>query len=454
MTEVLIHRPRHRPRIVFLSISAATAVALLVLSREVLLPFVFALVVAYVLMPAVRWVQRGRLPRWIAILTVYAATLGGLYASGRALAPRLALEMRGLVRELPTVVATFQEQQLPRFRRWYSNMTGTSSVDPDPDANDAPPPPTAGPMRIVPRPDGSYEIDFGPGLEIQQVAEGRFRLVEVPVGQNRPFEFGRWLAEGLGRGMTYVQQNTMQAFKLGKSIVQAVSRTIFVFFMTLMLAAYLMLTQERIQSAFRSLVFPSARRSFDLLLARIDRGLAGVVRGQLLICLVNGVLSAIGFWMFGLKHWPILALVAAVMSIIPVFGSILSSIPIVAMALTQSLTLAIEVLLWIVGIHQLEANFLNPKIIGDAARIHPVLVIFSLLVGEHFFALPGALLAVPTMSIAQSLFVHFRNATFGEDAPRDSFVPPPPSCSNPPPSRPSSPPSSTPELVSEPASKK
>jgi predicted PurR-regulated permease PerM len=453
MSEVLIHRPRHRPRIVFLSISAALVVALLVLSREVLLPFVFALVVAYVLMPAVRWVQRGRLPRWIAILIVYAATLGGLYASGRALAPRLALEMRGLVRELPTIVATFQ-QQLPRFRRWYSDMTGTPSVDPDPEPSDASPAPTAGPMRIVPRPDGSYEIDFGPGLEIQQVAEGRFRLVEIPVGQNRPFEFGRWLAEGLGRGMTYVQQNTMQAFKLGRSIVQAVSRTIFVFSMTLMLAAYLMLTQERVQAAFRSLVFPSARRSFDLLLARIDRGLAGVVRGQLLICLVNGVLSAIGFWMFGLKYWPILALVAAVMSLIPIFGSILSSVPIVAIALTQSLPLAVWVLLWIVGIHQLEANFLNPKIIGDAARIHPVLVIFSLLVGEHFFALPGALLAVPTMSIAQSLFVHFRNSTFGEDAPRDSFVPPPPRYSNPPPSRPSSPPSSTRDPVSEPASKK
>jgi predicted PurR-regulated permease PerM len=54
---------------------------------------------------------------------------------------------------------------------------------------------------------------------------------------------------------------------------------------------------------------------------------------------------------------------------------------------------------------------LNPKIMGDAAKIHPVLVILSLLVGEHFFHLPGALLAVPTMSIAQSVFLHFRAVT-------------------------------------------
>jgi predicted PurR-regulated permease PerM len=452
MSEILIHRPRHRPRIVFLSLSASLVVALLFLAREVLLPFIFALVVAYVLMPAVRWVQRRGLPRWIAILIVYAATLGGLYASGRAMAPRLAHEMRGLVRELPTIVETVREQHLPRFRRWYSEMTGTSSADPDADGAEPPSAPAAGPMRVVPRPDGSYEVDFGPGLEIEQVAEGRFRLVQVPVGSTRPFEFGRWLADGLGRGMTYVQKNTIEAIKLGRSIVLAVSRTIFVFFMTLMLAAYLMLTQERIQGAFRSLVFPSARRSFDVLAARIDRGLAGVVRGQLLICLVNGVLSAIGFWIFGLKYWPILALVAAVMSLVPIFGSILSSIPIVAIALTQSLPLAVWVLAWIVGIHQLEANFLNPKIIGDAARIHPVLVVFSLLVGEHFFALPGALLAVPVLSVAQSVFLHFRNITFGDDAPLDSFIPPPPRYSGAPPPRPSSPPTPTPDAGSEPTS--
>jgi len=56
---------------------------------------------------------------------------------------------------------------------------------------------------------------------------------------------------------------------------------------------------------------PAAARAHRLrsLLARLDRGLSGVVRGQLLICGVNGVLSAIGFALFGLKYWPILAIV-------------------------------------------------------------------------------------------------------------------------------------------------
>jgi predicted PurR-regulated permease PerM len=59
-------------------------------------------------------------------------------------------------------------------------------------------------------------------------------------------------------------------------------------------------------------------------------------------------------------------------------------------------------------IHLCEANFFNPKILGSAAKIHPVLVIFSLLAGEQSFGLVGALFAVPVASIVQTLFLFFR----------------------------------------------
>ncbi len=191
-----------------------------------------------------------------------------------------------------------------------------------------------------------------------------------------------------------------------------------------MIAAYLMMTREDIFAFFRSLPPERSRPSFDRLMLRMDRGLAGVVRGQLLICVVNGVLSAIGFWLFDLKYWPILAIVAAIFSIIPIFGSILSSVPIVLIALTQDFWTALWVLAWIIGIHQIEANLLNPKIIGVAAKIHPVLVVFSLLVGEHFFGIWGAILAVPALSIVQSLFQHFRFELMPDAGP-DSLRPPP-----------------------------
>ena len=112
------------------------------------------------------------------------------------------------------------------------------------------------------------------------------------------------------------------------------------------------------------------------------------------------------------------------MSIIPIFGSILSSIPAVMIGLTQDFWTALWVLLWIIGIHQVEANLLNPKIIGVAAKIHPVLVVLALIIGEHFYGLWGALLAVPALSLAQSIFNHFRFESM-PDAPPDSLLPPP-----------------------------
>jgi predicted PurR-regulated permease PerM len=216
----------------------------------------------------------------------------------------------------------------------------------------------------------------------------------------------------------------VELIRVGQVILGKVARGVFLFFLTLMVAAYLMHTREAVIGFFRLLPPQRARASFDRLLYRIDRGLAGVVRGQLLICVVNGVLSAIGFKIFGLKYWPIMAIVAGIMSLIPIFGSILSTIPAVLIGLTQDFWLALWVLLWVIGIHQVEANLLNPKIIGVAAKIHPVLVVFSLIVGEHFYGLWGALLAVPALSLAQSLFLHFRYELMPDSGP-DSLPPPP-----------------------------
>ena len=159
-----------------------------------------------------------------------------------------------------------------------------------------------------------------------------------------------------------------------------------------MLSAYLdpAGTHERIFAFAESLVQPTWRTGFQELLQRIDRGLSGVVRGQLVICVVNGALSAVGFMLANLPYWPVLALFATVFSIIPIFGAFLSGIPAVAIGLRAGIPTGLFVFVWILGIHQLEANVLNPKIMGDAAKINPVLIIFSLLAGEHLFRHSGS----------------------------------------------------------------
>ncbi|HYO96832.1 MAG TPA: AI-2E family transporter [Polyangiaceae bacterium] len=402
----------------FLSISAAVTLAVLIWAGKVLLPFILAVIIAYVLTPLVAGAERLRVPRAAAILLVYFVTFGTLYVSVAAISPRVYVEGMKLLRDTPALASQLSQQWSPRIDAWFQGVmerAGYVEAESLPDTSAA--------IDVRPEPDGSFRIRMGTGVDVVQHGPGHWRIGPAIPRSSSRLNVSQLTSQGIDEFINYAKRNAMALVRFGHTLVSEIARGVFLLFMTLMVAGYLMHTRESVLGFFRSLVPMRARIGFDRLVWRIDRGLAGVVRGQLLICAVNGVFSAIGFWMFDLKYWPILAIVAAVMSIVPIFGSILSSIPAVMIGLTQGFWTALWVLLWIIGIHQIEANLLNPKIIGVAAKIHPVLVVMALLIGEHFYGLWGALLAVPALSLAQSIFNHFRFESM-PDVPPDSFLPP------------------------------
>ncbi|APR87323.1 Hypothetical protein A7982_12672 [Minicystis rosea] len=416
----MIDPPTSQQRRIFLSVTAILVTAVLIAAHTVLMPFVLALVVAYVLLPAVKRMERLKVPRWAAVLLVYAITLGTIGGFFAIVVPRLVSEGQGLASEWPRFQQRARVEWLPEIDAKLASWTGQKPAPPEPEVA-APPPEPPAPFHIERKADGSYDVRVAEGVVFKEKRDGVWQIEQRE--KSHGLQSATLLRDGFDKGATYLRENAVEVLKIGRSIAYGISRGIFTLFMTLMLAGYLMLTHERIFEFLRELCAPPSREAFDRFFRRLDRGLSGVVRGQLMICLVNGVLSAIGFYLFGLKYWPILSFVAGVMSLIPIFGSILSSVPAVAIGLTQSPATAVGVLAWIVGIHQLEANFLNPKIIGDAAKIHPVLVVFSLIVGEHFFQLAGALFAVPCMSIAQTIFLHFRETTLGISDPMATVHP-------------------------------
>lgn len=408
-----------RQRVLFLAVSGALVIALLYWAGAVLLPFVLAAILAYVLTPLVALCERIRIPRVLAILLVYVVTISGIYFSVAAVAPRVYDETAKFAHDAPALARDLAGRWGPRVDTWMRGLLRQDKAAPTP----APPDQPAPAFQIHKQKDGSYGVELRSGVDVVQEGPKHWRIVAFKPLRPEKFSVSAVVAEAIQRTVNYIKLNIVDLIKFGQAIISRIARGIFLLFMTLMVAAYLMHTREQILDFFRSLPPPRARQSFDRLIHRIDRGLAGVVRGQLLICVVNGVLSAIGFWMFGLRYWPILAIVAGVMSLIPIFGSILSSIPVVLIGLTQNFWTALWALLWILGVHQIEANLLNPKIIGVAARIHPVLVVFALIVGEHMFGLWGALLAVPAWSVAQSIFQHFRFESMPDAGP-DSLLPP------------------------------
>lgn len=400
-----------RQRLTFLVVSALLVVAVGMWAGRVLLPFLVASVIAYVQAPIVDWCEKKGVARWVAVVIACVVTMGMVVGTVMVGVPRLYREAKELHETLPEV----GKQVAHEWGPWVEKNASMFTRQPQPGETKEPGPE----LEVAPLPNGGYGVSLkGPVDLIQKGAKHwEVRPREVP----KPFEFERWVHGMIDSILEYSRQNTQEIVKLGTAALSAVSRGILLSFMTLICAAYMVYTRDDIVGFFRSLPPAAARPAFDRYLERLDRGLSGVVRGQLMICAVNGVLSGIGFALFGLKYWPLLAIVAGTFSLIPIFGSILSSIPAVMVGLTQDFWTALWVLLWILGIHQLEGSLLNPRIIGTAAKLHPVLVVFVLILGEHSYGLWGALFAVPVLSIVQSTFLHFRSELFLEPADETPF---------------------------------
>ena len=125
--------------------------------------------------------------------------------------------------------------------------------------------------------------------------------------------------------------------------------------------------------------------------------------GQMLLGLIIGTMSAIGFFFMGVPYFFVLALIAGIGEMIPMVGPLLSAIPAVLVALTVSPGLALAVAGYCWALQLIENNFLVPKVMGETVGLSAVTVIASLIIGSELLGFVGALLAVPTAAIIQVL---------------------------------------------------
>jgi predicted PurR-regulated permease PerM len=408
-------------------------VLVLILGREVLLPFVFAGLIAYILTPVVHWmVDRPdgtrRVPRGLAIVVCYLVFISLVAGFLFLLVPRLSRDVARLGKEAPGLYKRINEEWTPEVARWVEGRFPSLSrprpaVDesaPAPVLDVALPPGTA--FTVKPLPDGGYAMQLAPnGIDIKPQADGSFHI-QTNETRPEPASLEDKLRAFVKKTLLGLQSELNDVIRLGQSLIVGFIRGIFLFFFTLMIGAFILIDLEKVHSFLRSLFPANVRDDYDVIIAGIDRGLSGVIRGQLVICVINSLLTYVGLVVFGVKYKLILAVVAGLMSLIPIFGSILSSVPIVIVALVSGdegidIFRGVAMTLWIIGIHFIEANVLNPKIIGTAAKIHPVLVIFSLFLGEHAFGLVGALLAVPVLSAISVVFMYLYRKAW-KDAPR------------------------------------
>jgi predicted PurR-regulated permease PerM len=136
-----------------------------------------------------------------------------------------------------------------------------------------------------------------------------------------------------------------------------------------------------------------------------DSVLGGFLRGQLLVMLILGVLYAIGLWAVGLNLGVLIGLIAGLLTFVPYLGP--ASIVVFGgvAALVQFGDwphLAGVAAVFTIG-QVIESYWLTPKLVGDRIGLHPMAVIFSVLVGGQLFGFLGMLLALPVAAVANVL---------------------------------------------------
>jgi predicted PurR-regulated permease PerM len=447
----------------------AFAVLVLVVFAEVLLPFIIGGIIAYLFTPVVNWLASRGIPRIFSILMVYAVFIGSIYSFAVYMFPMLEVESQSIARRMRNAPDTFS-QVVHSGGAWIEDLfepgIGTSTrarteslesmahygVGPDTYRVG-----TGGGSSFPTLKQRGAKSIWAPGSELPERLgistirpkagdDPGIQLLATQNNQNTSyrlkdsvFEF-RQLRDGVFQlrsrdepqfhggaepddirlairdSVDSVANEFTGKLVLGlvatiRGLFKLLSQGLVSLIVTFMVGAFIMLDFREIKRFYWSLVPKRFEAHFDEFLGRLDGGLAGAIRGQLLICVVNGALSAIGLIIFVPEYWVVLAVLATVMSLVPIFGTIISTIPACLLALSSGgMSAAVPILLWILGIHFVEANILNPKIIGHHAKINPVVVVFVLIAGEFAFGIKGVILAVPVTAVVLAMcqFIYAR----------------------------------------------
>ncbi|HUZ81345.1 MAG TPA: AI-2E family transporter [Gaiellaceae bacterium] len=331
-------------------------------AAHVVFLFLIAALVALLLDPLVRALQRTRLPRGISVALVYLSFLAVLVL---------------VIVAGATAVVGQTRTAATRFNDYFTNRHGRAGqTSADRDVN-----------RL------QHWLDTHHLKSIQIERRGHQLVTQI---QRR--DIGKYTH----KIVTFVEG---AAISIGKTLFSVV--------LLIVVSVYMLLDMERFGRAINRRYPP--RPGEDALLRNMEHALASYVRGQVLLSLIIGTSAGFGLWVLAalglLPHAQQYALLfgaaVAVTEIIPYLGPWLGAIPPFIYALVVHPISAIWVALLFLGIHQIEGHVVVPNVMGNALRLHPLLVIFGLAAGAEVYGLPGALTALPVLAVARAIWEFF-----------------------------------------------
>ena len=313
-------------------------IALVFVLRDVLLPFVIGMAIAYFLDPACDKLEALGCSRMIATTLITAVFFVLMAGALVLLAPPLSTQILAFIKKLPSYAATLRD----------------------------------------------YALQFARFVERRTTAEDMQKLQEILDGVSE-------------RALGYLAGLAESVFSGFGGLFTVLSLAL----ITPVVTFYLLRDWDRIIGKIDSWLPRGNADVIREQVRLIDQTLAGFARGQALVCVLLGVFYAIGLSVVGLEFGLIVGFVTGLISFVPYFGMIVGFVAGVGIAIGQFGELVPVLLVALVfGIGQvLEGNILTPRLVGERVGLHAVWIIFALLAGGALFGFLGILLAVPIMAV-------------------------------------------------------
>jgi len=321
--------------IVFWIAMLAAVVAVVVLLRAVLLPFVAGMALAYLINPLANRLERLGMKRLLATLVIVFSALAAIVLLLVLTLPVIVREVAHFIESFPLYVRQLHALASDPSRPWLSKIIG----------------------------EGLGEAE---------------RAVDDLTSQSSD-----WF-------------NTLarSVWTDGRAFISMFSLAV----VTPVVTCYLLYQWNGMIAAIDNWVPAIRRESVRALAREVDDTIGGFVRGQSALCLVLALLYAVALWAIGLKHGVLIGLATGLMSFIPYVGSLTGLAIAACIAIAQFWPNWTEILLvpavFVIG-QTLGDYILAPYLVGQRVHLNPVWIIFALFAFGYLFGLVGLLIAVP-----------------------------------------------------------
>ena len=175
--------------------------------------------------------------------------------------------------------------------------------------------------------------------------------------------------------------------------------------LSLILGFYLLFDFDKVTAGFISLFPKKSRGEISYLLEKLNDSLYSFISGTLWLSLLLFVVSIIGFSIIGLNAPVLIAFICVVTNLIPYIGPYMGAAVAGAIGFTESSTIGVLTLLFILVVQTIDGNVLQPLVMSKKMNLSPITIILSLLIFEYLFGIFGMIIATPAVALLKIIFV-------------------------------------------------